>query len=1010
MNLRTKTLLLIMGPVLVLFAVLYWSAQSIVLQSFGILERQQAHRNLHRALDAIENDKKALSQAVSDWAIWDDSYQFVQGQNQEFARGNLTAQAYKNLDLNLMAFIDLAGRLTFGKMIYTNPDSLEPACSCLIAHLQDSSDLITKSRADTLVSGLVITDDGPMLFAAHVIFHSDFSGPPQGTLVFGRLLDDDEFAYYSEITHVVIQAFQLDAQDNPQDVREARPQLVGSDPWSFHAYDSDAAAGYYLLKDYLGQPALILRTNFPRELMTEAVKTARILLYMLLGASLLFALLLLILLQRGLVSRLTGLNQTVAEIAAAGDLSVRVPVQGRDEVAGLAGQINEMLVTIENSAQEQKTHAEHLEKLFEEVKINENMLRNLFDFSPDGIAIANLDGVFMSCNQAALSLHGFTERSEIVGRNLIDVLAPKERSRALLILREIAQRGSLKNFETLCVRKNGKIFESEISLGVVKGAEDQPACLVTILRDISERKQAEKVLTLSEQRYRLLFERSLAGVYRTSLDGRILEINNTMMRILGFTSKEEMTQCRVQDFYEEAEDREKFLSILWEKGSISNYQHELLRGDGSKAWVLENATMLIGETNEPLIIQGTIIDITDLKTVEHELRQSEARYRRLLADNPAGIFRFSFDPITFKLQRLDCNEAHARILGYSSREELMSVDAEASLGSPSNFAEQLGRLVDGKSLAHYEMPLIRKDGSAVWVLLNATYSPGENGGPGLIEGAMTDITEWKKTREQNFAREIKEIEEKMRSTMGLMVAGLAHNLNSPLQGIINSVELLQLMQGDLPHLDDILQQSQRLSSMINSILSKTRQEQDQDVQEIDLNNLLIQELDFYNSDMVFKHDIEKRYNFDSNLRTVRGVYCEFSQAFMNIIKNALDAMHGRDQKRLHVTTKAQADGGIVVEIGDSGSGIAPEHLNRIFDPFFTTKPLAGRQSNGEPTGTGLGLSSVKQILGKYQANIQVDSTPGQGTTIIIYIPAQQTTESNYSHINNLTNSERRLPK
>jgi len=126
---------------------------------------------------------------------------------------------------------------------------------------------------------------------------------------------------------------------------------------------------------------------------------------------------------------------------------------------------------------------------------------------------------------------------------------------------------------------------------------------------------------------------------------------------------------------------------------------------------------------------------------------------------------------------------------------------------------------------------------------------------------------------------------------------------------------------------------------------------------------------------------------------------------MNIIKNALDAMHGRDEKRLHVATQAQPDGSIVVEIGDSGSGIAPEHLDRIFDPFFTTKPMAGRQSNGEPTGTGLGLSSVKQILAKYRASIQVDSTPGQGTTFKIHIPAQQTDDNNCNHINKLTHSE-----
>ncbi len=1007
MSLRTKTLLLTLGCIVLFFAVLYGSTQLIILQSFYRLERQQAHRDLNRVVDAINNDRRAISQAVSDWAIWDDSYQFIADGNQEFVQTNLPLQTFVNLKLNLIAFVDPTGRLVFGQFYHEEQQTLESASACLESHLLPNSPLMLRAQSDSSFGGILMTDNGPLLFSAHPILHRSKGGSPRGVLILGRALEDDEFAYYSAITHVVARAFRVDGQDLPEDVLKAKSHLTGFDPWHFQAYDREVAAGYFLLKDYLGQPALILRINFPRELMTEALKTAKVFFYMLLGCSLLFSLLFLILLEKGLISRLTGLNQAVTEIAVGGDLTVRVPDYGRDEVASLAGRINALLATIEKSAYEQKRYAENLEKLFEEVKINESMLRNIFDASPDGIAIADMDGVFLNCNQAALDLQGCSDRSELIGRNLIDQLIPKERARVLAILRDIARQGSLKDFETLFLKKNGKIFECEVSLGAVKGVADQPACLVTIIRDISERKQAEKVLTLSEQRYRLLFERSLAGVYRTSLDGRILEVNDTLMHILGFNSREEMIQCRVQDFYEEGNEREKFLSLLWEKGSISNYQHELLRADGSKAWILENATMLIGEEDEPLIIQGTIIDISDLKKIEDELRRLEERYRQLLESNPTGIFRLSLDPKTLKLQRLDCNEAHARILGYTSRDELMGVDLAKSLGASPEVQAALKQILETKSLLHHEVPLHKKDGSIVWVLANATYAHGEDG-MGLIEGTLIDITEWRSTREHQNAEKIKETEEAQRAAMALMAAGLAHNLISPLQGIMNSVEILQLMHEDLPHLDDIMQQAQRLSSMINGIISKTRQEQDLHEQEIDLNRLLIQELDYYGNDLVFKHEIEKSYDFDSRLPTVRGVYCEFSQAFMNIIKNAVDAMHGRDEKRLRVVTQALPEGGIIVEISDSGSGIAPEHVDRIFDPFFTTKPLAGKQDNGEPTGTGLGLSSVKQLLEKYQASIKVDSAPGQGTTFRIHIPTGQRVECNYREIINLPSPEEHL--
>jgi signal transduction histidine kinase len=162
------------------------------------------------------------------------------------------------------------------------------------------------------------------------------------------------------------------------------------------------------------------------------------------------------------------------------------------------------------------------------------------------------------------------------------------------------------------------------------------------------------------------------------------------------------------------------------------------------------------------------------------------------------------------------------------------------------------------------------------------------------------------------------------------------------------------------------------------------------VREINLNQLLVEELNFLNADLVFKHRIHKEYKFDPSLPIVRGVYSDFSQALLNIIKNALDAMYDVPNKRLSVKTETASAGDVLIQVGDSGCGIPEEHLPQIFDPFFTTKPASVNRDEAQPTGTGLGLSSAYQLLKKYNARIEVDSKIGQGTTFNIYIPASAT--------------------
>ena len=225
------------------------------------------------------------------------------------------------------------------------------------------------------------------------------------------------------------------------------------------------------------------------------------------------------------------------------------------------------------------------------------------------------------------------------------------------------------------------------------------------------------------------------------------------------------------------------------------------------------------------------------------------------------------------------------------------------------------------------------------------------------------------------------------SDIGALAQGIAHNLKSPLTAVRGFAQLLQMQHPDLQHLDAIVRSADQISDIVDNIMYKSRQEQRGDRQPIDLNRLLREELRFLEADSQFKHQTEKVYRFAEDLPAVEGVYSDFSQCFTNLIRNALDAMHKSNRKQLTVETEKNGDG-VIVRVSDTGSGIPKEHLDHIFEPFFTTKPIVGEAKPGEPTGTGLGLSTCVQLMKPYGAEIAAESEVGVGTTFTVRVPTR----------------------
>ena len=358
------------------------------------------------------------------------------------------------------------------------------------------------------------------------------------------------------------------------------------------------------------------------------------------------------------------------------------------------------------------------------------------------------------------------------------------------------------------------------------------------------------------------------------------------------------------------------------------------------------------------------------------LAKSELNYRTLF--NSIGEAVIVHDPETFRI--LDISESAVRRYGYT-REEFLNMTI-LHLHPPEDRESVRSRVVRGvrQNPAHYDNIRHRtKDGALVEVTISAVEI--EFGGRPARLALAVDVTEQQRVRrELEQARKLESI--------GLLASGIAHNLNGPLSGIQGFTELLHTTHPELTELDIILNQVHRIKDIIRTLMLKAHHQEEVTPRRIQINELLKTELAFLEANLFFKHEVEKSCDFDPQLPEVWGVYGDFSQAFLNIINNAIDAIHSTPKKALRIRTSHE-NGWITVEIKDSGVGMTEDILSRIFEPFFTTKLPPDSENPKGPTGTGLGLPASRELLAPYDGRIEVWSQPHQGSVFTVMLPSAE---------------------
>ena len=500
-----------------------------------------------------------------------------------------------------------------------------------------------------------------------------------------------------------------------------------------------------------------------------------------------------------------------------------------------------------------------------------------------------------------------------------------------------------------------------VSTSRTPGAADDDTRTIHVLKDITDRREAER-------RYRELFDSIQEGLFFATPDGRFLDVNDAMVRMLGYASREELLRADVSPhLYPVPEAREKFLRALSERGVLRNYEETLRRKDGTLLHTLQNITAVRDARGRIAQIRGLMLDVTEQKTFQSQLQRERDFNQKILNTTQSMILVLDTAGLISYANRR-CYEA-----GYQEGELIghRLVDwVEAS--HREDFDAALETTAHGHQVENLELRVRRSDGSMGHFSISLSPMRDEQNAVNSVVVVMTDITD-ASLLQAKLAHS-----EKM-ATIGRLVSGVAHEVNNPLAAILGFTDLL-LENPEVPgsareDLQIILQETQRTKDIVQDLLSFARQRPVQR-ELVQVNSVLRQTIKLRSYDFA-SHGVEVVEDFEEALAAALGDSQQLQQVFLNILNNAYDAVQEAGQRgRIRIHTRRQAEM-IEVAISDNGTGITDPH--RIFDPFYTTKQVG--------KGTGLGLSICYGIVRAHGGEIQCwNNEAGAGSTFVVRIP------------------------
>jgi two-component system NtrC family sensor kinase len=605
---------------------------------------------------------------------------------------------------------------------------------------------------------------------------------------------------------------------------------------------------------------------------------------------------------------------------------------------------------------------------------NYDMITAILNAFEDGIYVMNKDLVVEFMNSAMIAEFG-----EGVGKKCHQLTNQSEEKCPWCLSDEIFAGNTVRR-EVYIPLVDKTYYLTEIPFKNAAGTLSK----LSIYHDISKEKKQEEMLRASEEEFKNLFEHVASGVFISSKEGKFLNANQALLDMLGYDSKEEFLNIDLpQDLYVRPEDRRTFQEMMERDGRVIDYEVEFKRKDGSTIPILLTGHARYDQQGHIIGYEGLNVDLTQRKLMEKELREAYDFMNKIVQSSPNAI-----TATDMKGNILIYNQGAEETLGYRASDVIGKMNIRKIY--PEGVARKVMQMLrSDKSgevgrLNSYPMVYVRRDGEVVEGNLSAAIIYDAKGNEIASVGSFVDLRD--RLQMERALRDTQEqlLQSEKLAAMGRLTSQIAHELNNPLYGIMNTLELLKTeVPADNKRrkiLDMALSETIRLSDLLRKMLSFSKPDQEER-HPVDINSVL-DEILLLHEKQLKENDINIAVTFAEGLNLVNASKNQLRQVFLNMVANARDAMP--DGGTLSVVTGGDTDK-INVEISDTGTGIREEHLDKIFDSFFTTK--------GEIKGVGLGLSVCYGFIKDHGGDIEVKSQVGEGTAFTITLPVHVAEES-----------------
>lgn len=608
---------------------------------------------------------------------------------------------------------------------------------------------------------------------------------------------------------------------------------------------------------------------------------------------------------------------------------------------------------------------QQLDQLGQIIARSQRSFKELIDSFDDVAFAVSLDGKLRTVNRRMAQLLGIAY-TDLVGHKLDDFLDQPNLQEVNRGLGRFLDKRRWSGVVKVQLKADKRVLYFDCVLNaIVKDGEVVGAS--ALARDVTDERE-------KEHRFTELFETLKEGVYFCTPDGKLLDVNPALVRILGYEEKDDLLALDPRALQSDPNQAPVLGRSADDQGGVRAREITLRRKNG-KLGIFQDTSRAVWDASGRIVrYQGTLVDITERREMENALRHQEEFRRSLLESFPDLIL------VLDRAQRVSFASSRIRdLLGYAPEDWVGKKLQEDPDHSPEMLTLTTELLSGRKIFGSCESPVRHHDGG--WRNMRAAASPlfdSEANISGVIV-SLHDITLEKKLEQQI-------IQSERLAAMGQMIGGFAHELNNPLTSILGMSELLQDSQapeGTRKQLEILQQQARRAVEIVQNLTYFSRPpapgKAALDVAE------LVQRTLHLHAYSLRKSNITVDFLHEPSVPPVQADAHQLMQVFLNLVLNSEQAIREvRDRGTLRIRLEKR-EKTVSVIFQDDGPGISPEILPHIFDPFYTTK-RPGR-------GTGLGLSICKAILREHNGNVEAASGPGGGAVFTVSLPIAEAAAS-----------------